>query len=151
IEIGGCAVRDYVGGRSAFGYNALNAGLGPKRAANAVDIFEEVNDGFQRVPSVPGRKLVRGRSTEGVFDSIDVHATCAESRSGPRGRGAGVAADYYVHAVEDAGVKHDGLGVGRHHLFTRTAEDDDAARRFRASQIFGNGNGGRYADGALGA
>ena len=53
-----------------------------------------------------------------------------------------MAAHEDIHAVEDTGVVHHRLGVGRHHLLARRTEDDDCTRSLRAGEVLGDSNGG---------
>src|SRR3954468_22567814 len=94
-----------------------------------------MNDRLERVPSIPGRELMRRSTEESVLHAVDVHTAGAEAGRGAARRAGRVAADEDIHTVEDAGVVHHRLRVRRHHLLTRCAEHDDTAWRLRAREI----------------
>ena len=62
-----------------------------------------------------------------------------------------MAPDNDVGAVEDVGLVHNRLRIGRHYLLAWRSVDNDAARRMCQRETFGHSDSGRHANRPLGA
>src|SRR6185437_12160059 len=95
---------------SAFGNGPFDACLGTHVGANAVDVIEELDDGFEGVAAVPCGEFVRGRAVKRVFHAVDIHAASAKSGCRARGDHQGMAANDYIRTFEDTSAPHHGFG-----------------------------------------